>query len=87
MLSENELPNTKSGKITQIIHLSDIHIRMGDIEKSRYDEYRGVFANLFEKISSLQSIINNKSVIVVTGDFFETKNKIESCGMNYSTYS
>ena len=34
-----------------IIHLSDIHIRKGDIKSSRYAEYNTVFDNLFESIA------------------------------------
>ena len=42
--------------IKYIFHLSDIHIRNGDINISRYKEYKNVFENLF--ISIKNNIIN-----------------------------
>jgi DNA repair exonuclease SbcCD ATPase subunit/DNA repair exonuclease SbcCD nuclease subunit len=76
-----ELPLPKSKMIKNIIHISDIHIRIGDIEKSRYDEYAGVFNNLYNTLSVLPTIQNNTAAIVITGDFFETKNRAESPGI------
>ena len=64
-----------------IIHLSDIHIRIGDTEKSRYHEYSSVFHNLIHSISSQESIREHTAVIVITGDIFHHKNKLEPCGL------
>ena len=36
--------------IKKIIHLSDIHIRSGNIIKSRFDQYILTFDNLFNTI-------------------------------------
>src|ERR1700761_7750453 len=73
-----QLTPPKAGIIRTIIHLSDIHIRNGDHTKSRYNEYLGVFQNAVKMISQNDDVINGKAVIIVTGDFFETKNKLES---------
>ena len=35
-------------KINYIVHLGDIHIRTGNLEISRYEEYNAVFKNLKE---------------------------------------
>ena len=43
----------KSGVITQIIHISDIHIRNGDEITCRYEEYNYVFDKLFLSIRNL----------------------------------
>lgn len=64
-----------------IIHLSDIHIRVGDTERSRYHEYSSVFHNLVHSISSQESIRQRTALIVVTGDIFHHKNKLEPCGL------
>lgn len=64
-----------------IIHLSDIHIRIGDTERSRYHEYSSVFNYLIKSISSHPSIHEQTAVIVVTGDIFHHKNKLEPCGL------
>ena len=64
-----------------IIHLADIHIRTGTETYSRYYEYLTVFENL--KNSLLSNNINqNNSIILVAGDIFHNKNKVENFGLN-----
>ena len=63
--------------IHNIIHLSDIHIRNGDEVKSRYCEYTQQTTRLLESISQQASIQDNTAIIVITGDLFHYKNKIE----------
>lgn len=70
--------------IKKIFHLSDIHIRNGDIEYSRYNEYLEVFNNLFNLIN--KDIINyklekNEILIIITGDIFHNKNNIGNYGL------
>lgn len=65
-----------------IIHLSDIHIRKGDIQSSRYAEYNTVFDNLFESIKEkTKSISSNDFIIIMTGDIFHDKNLIGNYGL------
>mgnify|MGYP003336639743 CR=1 FL=1 len=46
--------HTKISKpIKHILHISDIHIRQGDIERSRYNEYKIVFNNFIHDIKNL----------------------------------
>ena len=64
-----------------IIHLADIHIRTGTETYSRYNEYLTVFENL--KKSLLSNKINkDNSIILVAGDIFHNKNKVENFGLN-----
>lgn len=64
-----------------IIHLADIHIRTGTETYSRYYEYLTVFENL--KKSLLSNKINkDNSIILVAGDIFHNKNKVENFGLN-----
>ena len=72
--------------IHNIIHISDIHIRTGDSNKSRYDEYISVFDNLYESLSHQPSIINNTAIIAITGDIFHDKNKIGPSGIKVAIY-
>lgn len=76
-----QLPLPKSGKINKIIQISDIHIRSGDERISRFHEYKIVFENLFAHISSIEEILDETAVIVITGDTFHHKCKIESPGI------
>ena len=67
-----------------IFHLSDLHIRNGDIKYSRFDEYKNVFHNT---INSLKNTIASKKLsphdflIVITGDIFHNKNNIGNYGL------
>ncbi len=70
--------------ITHIIHLSDIHIRTGNLEQSRYNEYISVFDNLF--FSLKQHTFINTSLICITGDIFHNKSKIENYGLHIFQY-
>jgi len=76
-----KLPLPESGKISSIIHLSDIHIRTGDLEHSRYKTYEESFKTLYSSVEKQDCIIKKEAVIIITGDFFESKNKIESPGI------
>ncbi len=66
-----------------IIHLADIHIRTGNKESSRYEEYLEVFKNLELSIKEKIKEINGEknTIICVAGDIFHHKNKIENYGL------
>lgn len=64
-------------KYTQVIHLGDIHIRNGNEENIRLNEYIYVFNNLEIEIKKLESIKNETALIIVCGDIFHNKNKLE----------
>jgi predicted MPP superfamily phosphohydrolase len=59
--------NLNIGDFTQMIHLSDIHIR----PLQRHDEYKAVFKEALRDITKLSK--EQSSVIVVTGDIFDHK--------------
>jgi len=65
--------------INHIFHISDIHIRVGDSERSREQEYLAAFAKLFEELKASPSI--RKALIVVTGDLFHNKHLIGPPGI------
>jgi DNA repair exonuclease SbcCD nuclease subunit len=66
-----------------IIHLADIHIRTGNLQASRYEEYINVFNNLKESIINQieDKQMENKVIIYIAGDIFHNKNKIENYGL------
>jgi len=70
--------------ITQIVHLADLHIRAGDTAKSRYSEYELVMNRIIEDLSSYEPILNKKAIIMIAGDIFHHKLKIESPGLKLS---
>tara|TARA_Y100000389_G_C17470632_1_gene530322 strand:- start:3705 stop:8270 length:4566 start_codon:yes stop_codon:yes gene_type:complete len=71
----------KSGRIRELIHISDIHIRNGDEFTSRYDEYKSVFENLFSDLRKMKTIKEHSAAIVLTGDQFHHKSKLETYGI------
>ena len=67
-----------------ILHISDIHIRCGNLIKSRFEEYYSTIHNLIQSVSSLPCI--EDTVIVITGDLFHHKNKIEPYGLQLAVH-
>lgn len=68
----------------KIFHISDIHIRNGDKNFSRYNEYNGVFERLFANILSyieMNCLKFNEYIIVISGDVFHNKNVIGNYGL------
>jgi DNA repair exonuclease SbcCD nuclease subunit len=70
--------------LTHIFHLSDLHIRNGDNNYSRYEEYSQVFKETIVSINS--NILELKLsfddfIIVITGDIFHNKNVIGNYGL------
>ena len=61
--------------IKNIIHISDIHIRQGDIERSRYNEYKQVFNGFIKEIKQVDQ---DNTIIVITGDVFHNKGKMDT---------
>jgi len=73
----------ENGKVDHIIHISDIHIRQGDLERSRYAEYKHVFNGFIQEISKLINSKKNRAntantIIVMTGDIFHNKGKMDT---------
>jgi len=70
--------------IQHIFHVSDIHIRAGDTERSREQEYIQVFENLFQRLRAFPSL--DESLIVVTGDLFHDKHRIGPPGIEMAVH-
>ena len=66
--------------IRYLFHLSDIHIRNGDLNYSRFNEYKKVFENLFESMKKF-NYNKNEFLIIITGDIFHNKNNIGNYGL------
>ena len=66
--------------IKYLFHLSDIHIRNGDINYSRFVEYKNVFGKLFESLKTYK-YKKEEFLIIITGDIFHNKNNIGNYGL------
>lgn len=70
--------------LNYIFHVSDIHIRHGDRQFCRYDEYSAVFERLFVSICKQVENLQLKSsefVIILSGDIFHNKNVVGNYGL------
>lgn len=65
MIETYEKLKTNMSTVDNIVHVSDIHIRL----TKRHDEYREVFADLYGKIKNTPE----NTIIVNTGDTFHSK--------------
>ena len=75
----NVLPFPRSFHITNIIQLSDVHIRIGsDPEQARYQEYKHVFQELKTYLEDHPAVKNGNAVCVITGDIFHNKVRLDS---------
>jgi len=73
------LPLPVSQKITNVFHLSDIHIRIGETkELARYDEYINVFNKYADAIKTHPAVIGQSAVSIITGDIFHHKTRLDS---------
>ena len=68
----------KQSSIKKLIHISDIHIRHGDMKYSRYDIYKHVFANFIAELACLDCVINKEVAFVITGNIFHGKGKLDT---------
>jgi DNA repair exonuclease SbcCD ATPase subunit/DNA repair exonuclease SbcCD nuclease subunit len=66
----------------KIIHASDLHIRTGDLDRARYDEYRDIFSTFIQEV---RAVVGEKRVIL-TGDIFHNKGRIEPAGIKLAHY-
>jgi hypothetical protein len=57
--------------ITHIVHVSDIHIRKGNLASSRYEEYQTQFKRLCDYIRN--SPQRDSTAVIITGDLFHDK--------------
>jgi DNA repair exonuclease SbcCD ATPase subunit len=64
-------------RITHIIHIADLHVRIGT---ARVDEYRHVFNGFIENIRHLPCVKEETALLVIAGDVFHTKCRMESAG-------
>lgn len=67
--------------VEKIIHLADLHIRTGNQILSRYEEYNGVFNKIVEDLTTFAPVVEGKAIIIIAGDVFHHKLKIESPGI------
>lgn len=65
---------------THIIHIADLHIRTGDPNRARIEEYQAVFDQFLREIGTLACVAAGQAVTVIAGDIFHNKGRIESAG-------
>lgn len=69
-----------SQRITHVIHIADLHVRCGNSEAARIEEYEAVFHNFLADIAVLPAVKDATALCVIAGDVFETKTRAETAG-------
>lgn len=64
--------------ITHVFHFADIHIRNGDIDRARYEEYIDVFAEACKMMRKHKAVKQKTAAIVIAGDIFHQKGRIDT---------
>jgi len=67
--------------ITHVFHIADLHIRAGNTEQSRFPEYKVVFERFAQDVESHPATKEGRAIVVVAGDVFHHKLRIESPGL------
>jgi DNA repair exonuclease SbcCD nuclease subunit len=66
------MPELSDTEVEFVYHIADIHIRL----YARHIEYRSVFERLYQYLESEKTKVKNKSIIVICGDIFHSKNEL-----------
>ncbi len=69
-----------SATFTHIIHIADLHIRTGDPDRARIDEYKVVLDEFLKIVKHLDCVREGTALTVIAGDVFHNKGRIESAG-------
>ncbi len=75
------LSPTSTKPFKAIIHLADLHIRSGDIYRSKYTLYESTFNRLIERVCKERHIESQECLTVIAGDVFHYKNEADSTGI------
>lgn len=68
--------------VTHIIHIADLHIRTGDPDRARIQEYQYVFQRFLEDVERrVNADATHEYITVIAGDIFHNKGRIESAGV------
>lgn len=65
---------------THIIHIADLHIRTGDPDRARIEEYKVVLDEFLKQLRVLPCVKAGTALTVIAGDVFHNKGRIESAG-------
>ena len=76
----NDIKHLSDQKLTHIIHIADLHVRCGNRDVARIDEYEAVFTNFINDIRDIPAVVNGTALVVIAGDIFDTKTRAETAG-------
>ena len=74
----NFLSKGKHSPITHIIHIADIHVRVGNKVASRVEEYTHVFENFCTAIAGIKAVVDGTALLVIAGDVFHNKGRMDA---------
>lgn len=74
----NILSKGEHSPITHIIHIADIHVRVGNKVASRVDEYTHVFENFCTAMAGINAVSDGTALLVIAGDVFHNKGRMDA---------
>ncbi len=75
------LPTPRSGRVSHVVHLGDLHVRSGDAQRSRYAQYHEVFEATLAVIATLQCVRQGSAVALLAGDTFHDRFVLQAPGL------
>ena len=64
--------------VTHIIHIADIHVRIGNAAAARVEEYDHVFRRFLDEIAMLPAVRDGTALCAISGDVFHNKGRLDS---------
>lgn len=64
--------------LSHIIHIADIHVRVGNHDTARVEEYQHVFDAFCEELAQIPSVCHGTALLVIAGDVFHNKGRMDS---------
>jgi DNA repair exonuclease SbcCD ATPase subunit/DNA repair exonuclease SbcCD nuclease subunit len=72
------LASDSTGPVTHLLHFADIHIRNGDMDRARYDEYHSVLERTLADMDAMPCVQERRAVTVIAGDLFHNKGRLDT---------
>ena len=64
--------------VTHVIHIADLHVRIGNRDTARINEYEHVFTAFCNEIALIPAVKNKTAILIIAGDVFHNKGRLDS---------
>ena len=64
--------------VSHIVHIADLHVRIGSAAAARVEEYDRVFHRFLDEIAALPAVRDGTALCAISGDVFHNKGRLDS---------